>query len=429
MTSLLDCLVASVLAAILNFFIVSRIRKSFPSDESTFLVRVFLFTLILRYCGAIWLNMYAGDSAFADAFWGDSSTYDFGGYVLALKWQGEVLASPQASAAISGFGFMYFVAGIYYFVGRNQFLVQLVNGAIGSIAVLVIYAIARKLFDAPSAKWSARFTAFFPQMIFWSCAMYKDPSILLCIATSMLCVLHLREKFTPKYLLLFVAACLYLMTLRFYVFYMVAFATVGTFLFAQQRGLLGGLLAQAALVLTLGGAMVLGVQRETIESQTAFFDLDRLQVSRQGQASLGKSAYGTDINVSSPEGVVAALPVGLVYLLFAPFPWAISGLRQVMTLPETLVWYGLMPALVRGALYTIRHRLRAALPILVFASILTVAYAVFQSNVGTAYRQRTQITMFFFILMGVGIERRRLGTAAAKASRPALHVARPPVRS
>jgi hypothetical protein len=26
-----------------------------------------------------------------------------------------------------------------------------------------------------------------------------------------------------------------------------------------------------------------------------------------------------------------------------------------------------------------------------------------QGNVGTAYRQRTQITMFFFIFMGVGI--------------------------
>ncbi len=64
-----------------------------------------------------------------------------------------------------------------------------------------------------------------------------------------------------------------------------------------------------------------------------------------------------------------------------------------------------------------KRHLRAILPILVFAVSLTAAYALMQGNIGTAYRQRTQITMFFFIFMGVGIvERRRqraLGTGGA----------------
>jgi hypothetical protein len=73
-----------------------------------------------------------------------------------------------------------------------------------------------------------------------------------------------------------------------------------------------------------------------------------------------------------------------------------------------------MPALVRGLLYTIRYRFREALPILVFAVILTTAYAIFQSNVGTAYRQRTQITMFFFVFMGAGIELKRARVEQAR---------------
>ena len=77
-----------------------------------------------------------------------------------------------------------------------------------------------------------------------------------------------------------------------------------------------------------------------------------------------------------------------------------------------LVWYALMPALVRGLRYTVRHRFREALPILTFAVILTLAYAVFQSNVGTAYRQRSQISMFFFIFMGAGIELKQRQKAA-----------------
>jgi hypothetical protein len=97
------------------------------------------------------------------------------------------------------------------------------------------------------------------------------------------------------------------------------------------------------------------------------------------------------------------LPIGLAYLLFAPFPWAITSVRQLLVLPETLVWYALMPAFVRGLTYSVRQRFRDVRPILVFTVTLTIAYALMQGNVGTAYRQRTQVTMFFFVFMAVGI--------------------------
>ena len=34
--------------------------------------------------------------------------------------------------------------------------------------------------------------------------------------------------------------------------------------------------------------------------------------------------------------------------------------------------------------------------------MLTLAYSIFQGNVGTAYRQRTQIQVFMFMFIGVG---------------------------
>ena len=157
----------------------------------------------------------------------------------------------------------------------------------------------------------------------------------------------------------------------------------------------------------LFGALTLAVKRETLEQQASYMNLDRLQITRQDQAKWGSSGFGQEHNVSTPTGALLALPVGLVYLLFAPFPWAISGLRQALALPETLVWYALMPAFVRGLVYGVRHRLREILPILVFATTLTAAYAIMQGNVGTAYRQRTQVSMFFFVFMGVGLVQRR----------------------
>ena len=122
--------------------------------------------------------------------------------------------------------------------------------------------------------------------------------------------------------------------------------------------------------------------------------------------------------MSTPSGALATLPVGLVYLLFAPFPWSISGVRQALVAPETLVWYALMPAFVRGVGVGLRRQFSAIMPIVVFAVSLTLAYALMQGNVGTAYRQRTQITMFFFIFMAVGVVEKRRQRALRLESAP-----------
>jgi 4-amino-4-deoxy-L-arabinose transferase-like glycosyltransferase len=420
-TDLIDAVVAVVVAFAVNVFVVSRIRRAWGA-ESALLVKIYTWTVVLRGLLAVFLNVNAGDSAFANTFWGDSGTYDWGGWLLVQYWSGETLVNPYLERAVSGYGFYYYVASIYLFFGRNQLLVQLLNGAIGGLTVIVIYAIARMLFDAVAARWAALFTAFFPQVVFWSAGMYKDPAIILCISLCMYAVLRLRERFSARSLALFVGAALCLMTLRFYVFYFVAFAALGTFLFSQRRGLGARLAAQVVFVAAFLTAFSFAARRETVDRHTQYLNLRFVQSARQDQAERAQSGFGAQQDVSTWGGALAALPTGIVYLLFAPFPWAVTGLRQTLTVPETIVWYALMPALVRGLRYTIRHRLREALPILVFAGSLTCAYSIFQSNVGTAYRQRTQVTVFFFILMGVGLaetQRRRVEARPAAWAQPA----------
>jgi hypothetical protein len=40
---------------------------------------------------------------------------------------------------------------------------------------------------------------------------------------------------------------------------------------------------------------------------------------------------------------------------------------------------------------------------LIFSTMLTLVYSLFQGNVGTAYRQRSQLLVFYFIFVAVGI--------------------------
>jgi len=57
---------------------------------------------------------------------------------------------------------------------------------------------------------------------------------------------------------------------------------------------------------------------------------------------------------------------------------------------------------VLGLWYALRHRLRQVAPIVIFTTMLTLAYSLFQGNVGTAYRQRSQLLIFYFIFVAVG---------------------------
>ncbi len=113
--------------------------------------------------------------------------------------------------------------------------------------------------------------------------------------------------------------------------------------------------------------------------------------------------------------------MGVLYLLFAPFPWQITSLRQSITLPEMVVWWASFPLLVLGLWFAIKYRLRMISPILIFTVMLTLAYSVFQGNVGTAYRQRAQLLVFYFIFVAVGFvlvkEKREEGNGTDEAAK------------
>jgi hypothetical protein len=133
-----------------------------------------------------------------------------------------------------------------------------------------------------------------------------------------------------------------------------------------------------------------------------FSSLQVLQTSRLEAATSANSGFGKDENVSTTSGAVAAIPQGLVYLLLAPFPWQLGSFRQAITMPEMFVWWLSFPVFILGTLYSVKHRLRKVLPILLFTVMLTLAYSVFQGNIGNAYRQRAQLLIFYFIFTAAG---------------------------
>jgi len=370
--------------------------------DRKFLMQVFVAGLLTRVVvGSLIYGMEL------QLFFGaDYGAYDDWGYALLQTWRGETQYTEMLDrvAIAGGWGMNYVVAIVYAIVGRNTLAIQYVNAVVGAATAPVIYLCAHQIFqNTRVARLSALFVAFYPSLVLWSSQGLKDGPIVFLLALCMLATLKLGEKISAKYLAVLLFGLFGIFSLRFYIFYMLVTAIAGALVFGIRPEAKRNVLREFSIIIALGAALTyMGVLRSASVHLETFGSLERVQLSRADLARSAKSGFGQDTDVSTVGGAISAVPTGMVYLLLAPFPWQMANLRQSITLPEMLVWWGSLPVIIAGLWFTLKFRLRQSLPILLFMSMVTLAYSVMQGNVGTAYRQRAQLLIFYFIFAAVG---------------------------
>ena len=374
------------------------------TEEKEFITTVFLVALALRMAFGLFIHIYD----LREFFGGDAFSYDLKASEMVENWMGLSINpdntffefDPRSGIA---WGMYYMTAIIYYVFGRNIFAAQSFCAVIGAATAPMIYFCSRKIFNNLNvARFAAIGIAIFPSFVIWSGQLLKDGLIIFLLVVVMTMVLQLQARFGYAALGILVGSMLGILSLRFYIFYMVLVAVVGSFvvgLSSTKRSILRSTL----ILFAIGFALAyLGVGQRASVELPIFTNLERINYSRADLAKSADSGFGEDLDVSTTEGALFAIPTGFSVLMFAPYPWQAANLRQAITIPEVLIWWAMIPFLVVGLVYTINNRLRNAFPILMFSLMLTIAYSLFQGNVGTAYRQRTQIQVFLFVLIGVG---------------------------
>lgn len=397
-----EAAVSVIVVVILSVTAVSTFRHF--SDDKDFVTKVFLLALFLRLAFGIFVHFFDLRLFFG----GDAITYDTLGNRLMENWHSlntNVDAETRRALATSGagWGMNYFVGGLYFFLGRNILVAQSLCGVIGAATAPMVYICAQKVFqNIRVAKFSAFAIALFPSFIIWSSQLMKDGLIIFLLVLAMTMVLHLQEKFDYGAVVVLVLSLFGIMSLRFYIFYMVMAAVVSSFLIGTANTI-PAIARRSVVLIVIGlGLTYFGVIRTASLDLDRFGSLEAVQRSRSDLATSATSGFGAEMDVSTTEGAISALPVGLTYLMLAPFPWQVSNFRQAITLPEVLLWWAMIPLMISGLIYSFRTKLRMAFPILIFTIMLTLAYSIFQGNVGTAYRQRTQIQVFLFMFIAVG---------------------------
>ena len=413
-------LLCTCLATVAGFY-TSRLR-----EHGQFLLRIFVAGLLLRMIVAAGIYAFSGQEFFG----GDALHYDFLGHAQVKTWGGDGFFEWELNNYMrndaAAWGMNYLVGVIYLIVGRNMLAVQFFNAVLGALTAVVIFQCAYHAFaNLRVARIAAIAVAFYPSLVLWSAQGLKDAPIVFCLVLAILATLKLGQRLSVQYVLVLGVSLLVVFSLRFYVFYMICFAVAGAFAIGMQAVTATSFIRQFAVIIILGlGLTYLGVTRSASVQYEQLVTFDQLQRSRSDLAQ-SESGFGKDVDVSTAGGALSQIPLGLVYLLFAPFPWQLASLRQSITLPEMLVWWASFPLLVLGLWFTLKHRLRQLSPILIFTCMLTLSYSVVQGNVGTAYRQRSQLLVFYFIFVAVGAvlfkekreEKRRREAEAKQAAR------------
>jgi dolichyl-phosphate-mannose-protein mannosyltransferase len=374
-------------------------------SHGTFLLKLFVFALLLRLLLGTAIFVFKGQEFFG----GDAITYDYFGYAQLKAWGGDRYSQSLVTGFVgqgegAGSGMVYIVASVYALIGRNMLAIQFINSVLGAATALMIFLCANRVFNnSRVARFAAITVAFYPSLVLWSSQGLKDGPVVFFLALSILTTLKLGEKFSLKQVLILVCSLFSLLSLRFYVFYMISIAIGGAFVIGMQKVSATSFIRQFAIVIMLGVALTyLGVNRYATVQLERFGSLQQVQRSRLDAATSARSGFGRDVDVSTTQGALSTIPLGMLYLLFAPFPWQIVSLRQSIALPEMIIWWASFPMLILGLWFSIRYRLRQISPILIFTVMLSLAYSIFQGNVGTAYRQRSQILVFYFIFVAVG---------------------------
>lgn len=391
--------------SILMVLVFVIINKSFAGEEKVFLQNIFVAGLILRMILAAVTYVFS----LQEFFGGDSLTYDFSGWALYNSWFGVNLVGHEENLKFatreigSGWGMSYLVATIYTVIGRNPFAIQLFNSILGAATACLIYVCAKQIFhNSRVARISSILVAVFPSLVLWSSQGLKDGIICFLLALAIYTVLSLQKKFDYVNILILLFALVGIYSLRFYIFFAFIVAIFGSFFLAGQKSGLSIVRQVVVLVVITLGLTYMGVLRNAQSNVEFYGSLETLQASRLDQARSAQSGFGQDIDVSTPTGAIQALPLGVTYLLLAPFPWQMANFRQAITLPESLVWWSSIPFLFTGIWFTLKNKLRESIGIILLTLLLTISYGIFQGNVGTAYRMRAQMQIFYFIFVAVG---------------------------
>ena len=417
----------SVLLALAAVAIAIRVPAVLARDSSErrFLEVVFVGALLLRFGLAVvtYIKLRYGYFAPDEAGQVQAAL----NYLSALTYgKGEPLPSP----AVHGQGWIYFNVLIFQAFGTEPLLPRFWNCLVGAVTPVLGYALAREFGAVGGARWSAIFIAVFPSMVLWSSLNLHDVDAYFMILVAFFVTTRLQRSPRWWHVVVLALTLAAMFVLRLFAD-SALLASVACGLVASRLRIPARQARRIALaVATAAIASIVLVVIYPSPGQHLYTRLGLSQIAdiRRNLASGARSAVDTDPGLQTLLGALAFLPRGLVNFFLRPFPWEGGSTLSLLTRPETILYYALIPLVVLGIVLSTKRAASRTIPSLVFLTVTGVGYAMVISNLGTIYRERGELLIVMFVFVGVGVDaiatrwRRRRGRADPGSDQPSKGV-------
>ena len=397
------------------------VNRGQDSEERQILTKIFLIAFLLRAAFGVFATFFLRNSVFYSI---DALATHNVGVELAKVWKGKkFFVTGISEYIIRGLNFKknahWFMAGAFYYLLSipSWLALSYVHCWLGALTVVIIYKIARLIFDRDVAITAAKWVMFFPAFIVWSALPWKDAPMMFFESAAIYAIMKLQRQPQLKYLLLLVVCIAAAWVTRRYIAHVLVVAALVTLFFpvGKQFKELGYI--QFILVILLFAALSLSGIYSTVSPYTSggvtMFSMKNVEshklVYRLSEHSgATQSGYLSNIDpiydVSTPLGQLLEFPHSFSYFMFAPFPWHFmkGSLRLKLTFGEVLLWWWMIPTIIIGLRYAVKYKLREALAPLLFSALLAIMYTFLFYNLGVAYRQRPHFILYLLVFFGVG---------------------------
>jgi 4-amino-4-deoxy-L-arabinose transferase-like glycosyltransferase len=336
------------------------------------------------------------------AFAPDAGMYEYFGEALRDYWMGE---GPRPGRPYNSWqtGY-YFLNGIFFSLfGTSPMGPVVLNLVVSVWTCLLAFLLGRTLFGESVGKLAALLVAFFPSLVLWSVLNIRDALSAFLVTGVVFIGVRMLKRIGGREVLGMAVALLLLTQLRDYLALLLLAGLLLGFLTGMRPNRVGRTLILGAVSCFL--LLLAARSFDLLQSAPMEGSLETLQYLREDMARGAGSAYGHQLDTSTVRGLLTAVPMGMAFFLFGPFPWAVSSTLQLAALPEVLLWYALIPFTLVGLARALRVRHRDALLPIAVLVVITVSYALVEGNIGTAYRHRAQIMPLVFLFTSLGLER------------------------
>jgi 4-amino-4-deoxy-L-arabinose transferase-like glycosyltransferase len=283
--------------------------------------------------------------------------------------------------------------------GPSGFYARLGNALLGAFAIYNVYLIARYYHSQQAGIIAAIPLIFYPSIVAVQTTLLREAMVLFGITTAARLVI-LSSSQRSRLLTWVIAGGLLHVALLLrsdnIIIYAAAIAT-GLAVYAATQGYLTRRTVGICLVASpIAFVLSLPVIQDGIEYLTRIREL---------RAS-GRTVYLQEIIPQTVPEFAAFSWVGAAYFLYAPFPWMVTTIPDLLVSVEGLISIGFTIAAVWGIRSSEQNNVPATIGLIVGLLIAVVLYGVGTVNYGTGMRHRQMFTWVIYLFGGIGLSER-----------------------